>query len=600
MEPSTFASGTLFSRIFHASPVGMTINAIPEGWFVDVNESYAELIGYSREEIIGRRAVDLNLVIPARRESVVQNLLEHRALSNTPVELRHRSGQKRHVIVSAQIEEFEGQLYSVAMIQDLTEYRQAQEALSVSEARFRLFFESVPLPVWVFDLETLQILDANPAAAATYGYSIDELLSMTIMDVRSPLDQEALREFLPHMHDAMANIGVWKHRRKDGTQMDMAITGYTFTLHGRRVRLAVLRDVTEQLAAERAVVESEQRLKIITELSTDGIWDLDVNTGSVQVNEAFRTIYGAPERPEEVLAWWLERIHPEDRLTVLESIQEVVALGNSYWSGEYRMLRANGKSYVNVLARGHVLREGGQPVRIIGALVDITVQMEVAEAAARAALEERQRLARDLHDSVTQSLYSVTLLSEVARRRAEAGDHAATLDQITRLGELAQQCLREMRLLVYELRPALVEEVGLVGALQHRLEAVEQRSGVRVTLVAGDDQIIPRVVQNELFRVAEEALNNALKHARASRLSVQLRTSPVAVELEISDNGRGFDADAAIRSGGQGLRNMRERVDRLGGDFTLQTTPEGHTTITVRVSLGHGATAFPDRALTTA
>ena len=316
MEPSTFASGTLFSRIFHASPVGMTINAIPEGWFVDVNESYAELVGYSREEIIGRRAVDLNIVIPSRRESVVQNLLEHRGLSNMPVELRHRSGQTRHVIVSAQIEEFDGQLYSVAMIQDLTEYRQAQAALSVSEARFRLFFESVPLPVWVFDLETLQILDANPAAAATYGYSIDELLSMTIMDVRSPVDQEAFRDFLPQMRDNITNIGVWKHRRKDGTLMDMAITGYTFTLHGRRVRLAVLRDVTEQLAAERAVVESEQRLKIITELSTDGIWDLDVNARTVQVNEAFRTIYGAPERPEEVLGWWLERIHPEDRQAV--------------------------------------------------------------------------------------------------------------------------------------------------------------------------------------------------------------------------------------------------------------------------------------------
>ena len=131
----------------------------------------------------------------------------------------------------------------------------------------------------------------------------------------------------------------------------------------------------------------------------------------------------------------------------------------------------------------------------------------------------------------------------------------------------------------------MVEEVGLVGALQQRLEAVEQRSGVRVQLTADDDRIIPLAVQNELFRVAEEALNNALKHAYASSLMVRLRTTDATVELDIADNGRGFDPELAALSGGQGLANMRERVGRLGGRFHIDTAAGRETTIRVHLAL---------------
>ncbi len=588
MLPSIFAPGTLFARIFHASPVAMTVNALPDGEYVDVNESFARLVGYSRAELIGRRAIEMGIITPGRREPVVQDLLSNRELANIPQELRHRSGMIRRVIVSAQVEEYEGTLFTVAIIQDLTDYHHTQDALRTSEARFRLFFESVPLAVWVFDLETLRILDANPAACQTYGYTLDELRSLTIRDIRPSDERESFEAFLPELRQSPSNTGVWRHCKKDGTPIDVAISGYTLELDGRRVRLSVLRDITQQLAAERALVAGERRLQIITELSTDGIWDCDVAGRTVQLNEAFRLIYNAPEEPENALEWWINSIHPNDRAAVFASIQEALAGRGNYWSTEFRMLHAGG-NYASVIIRSHIIRDdNGRAVRLIGALVDISRQVEIAEAGARAALEERQRLARDLHDSVTQSLYSVTLLAEVARRRAQAGDAAATMEQINRLGELSQQCLREMRLLVYELRPAMVEEVGLIGALRQRLEAVEQRSGITVQLAANDDRHIPPGVQNELFRVAEEALNNALKHAHASRLSVRLHTNAEQIELEIADNGRGFDPTIAAGSGGQGLANMRERVARLGGHFAIDTAPGQETTIRVQLVLPDG------------
>ena len=586
MSSSAFAPGTLFSHVFHASPVAMTVNALPDGRYVDVNDAFVQLVGYARDEVIGRRAVDLGILSRGRRESVVQNLLQARGLANDPQELRHRSGEVRQVIVSAQLEEHEGALFTVAIIQDLTDYHRTQNELAAYESRFQLFFESVPLPVLAFDLETLRIQDANPAACHTYQYSLDELRAMTVLEICPPEEHDAFRTQLPHMRETQTSAGIWKHRQKDGTPLDMAVSGYTLELDGRRVHLSVLRDITQQVAAERALIDSEQRLKIITELSTDGIWDCDVATKTLHLNEAFRLIYGTPDTDEDMLHWWIGRIHPSDRLAVARSLQEALAGDGHYWSTEFRMLRHNSDRYATVMIRSHIIRDDrGLAVRLSGALVDISRQIEIAEATARAALEERQRLARDLHDSVTQSLYSVTLLAEVARRRAQAGDAAGTLEQIGRLGELSQQCLREMRLLVYELRPAMVEEVGLVGALQQRLEAVEQRSGVRVQLTADDDRIIPLAVQNELFRVAEEALNNALKHAYASSLMVRLRTTDATVELDIADNGRGFDPELAALSGGQGLANMRERVGRLGGRFHIDTAAGRETTIRVHLAL---------------
>jgi len=139
----------------------------------------------------------------------------------------------------------------------------------------------------------------------------------------------------------------------------------------------------------------------------------------------------------------------------------------------------------------------------------------------KAITEERSRLARELHDSVTQSLHSSTLMAEAGQRLAGAGDIERARGYLIRLGEISQQALREMRLLVYELRP-LALKFGLVGALQQRLDAVERRSGVEVQLSIEEELELPERIEKELFRVAMEALNNALKHANPTRVTVSI------------------------------------------------------------------------------
>jgi signal transduction histidine kinase len=207
----------------------------------------------------------------------------------------------------------------------------------------------------------------------------------------------------------------------------------------------------------------------------------------------------------------------------------------------------------------------------------------LAQAERAVVLEERQRLARDLHDSVTQSLYSLTLLAATVRRAAASGDLAGVEEYVGELGEIAQQALKEMRLLVYELRPPVLEQEGLVGALQGRLDAVESRAGLTARLLVEGEADLPVPVEEAFYRIALEALNNALKHAAATAVTVRIRAGDEHAAVEIVDNGRGFDPHAVRDSGGMGLLTMRERAERLGGTFTVLSAPGEGTQISVTV-----------------
>ena len=199
---------------------------------------------------------------------------------------------------------------------------------------------------------------------------------------------------------------------------------------------------------------------------------------------------------------------------------------------------------------------------------------ELHERARQAAtLEERERLARDLHDSVTQSLYGASLYAEAAIRALADGDVEPAGANLHEVRETLQEALGEMRLLLFELRPPLLDELGLVGALKARLQAVETRAGLITELEDHSDaQRLPQPTEQALFRVAQEALNNVLKHAHATRVRLCLSVSQSAVVLGIEDHGIGFtpDLDGA---GGFGLAGMRERVQHLGGTLRMESRP---------------------------
>ncbi|GMR10325.1 MAG: hypothetical protein BMS9Abin28_1146 [Anaerolineae bacterium] len=207
---------------------------------------------------------------------------------------------------------------------------------------------------------------------------------------------------------------------------------------------------------------------------------------------------------------------------------------------------------------------------------------QVAQRAA--ADEERQRLARHLHDSVTQSLYSLTLMTNGWAAMSEKNELKNPAESFRQLEQLGVQALGEMRLLIHQLRPPVLEETGLIGALQERLEAVEHRVGLETQLVTeGDVEGLPRQVEEELFHITQEALNNALRHADASNIWVRIAVDNGSARLAIEDDGCGFDP--ANNNGGLGLTTMRERAESVGGELKLATGSGKGTVVEVLLAL---------------
>jgi nitrate/nitrite-specific signal transduction histidine kinase len=213
----------------------------------------------------------------------------------------------------------------------------------------------------------------------------------------------------------------------------------------------------------------------------------------------------------------------------------------------------------------------------VGVAMENARLYERAEESAAAA--ERNRLARDLHDAVTQTLFSASLIADVLpriweRNPAEGGRRLEELRRLTR-GALA-----EMRTLLLELRPAALTDGALSNLLRQLVEAASARTGMPIELVANGECPLPPDVQVALYRIAQEALNNITKHAHASRATVELRGQPDQVTLLIDDDGCGFDP-ARVASGRLGLGILRERADAIGATLTITSRPGGGTTVAV-------------------
>ncbi|HET7088515.1 MAG TPA: GAF domain-containing sensor histidine kinase, partial [Anaerolineae bacterium] len=214
-----------------------------------------------------------------------------------------------------------------------------------------------------------------------------------------------------------------------------------------------------------------------------------------------------------------------------------------------------------------------------------------------AALEERQKLARELHDSVSQALYGIALGAKTARTLLDR-DPIQVAQPLDYVLSLAEAGLAEMRALIFELRPESLEMEGLVAALTKQTASLHARYHIEVQTAFGDEPRLPLPTKEALYRIAQEALNNIVKHARASRVDVRLEPADGSVGLEIGDNGVGFDPQGEF-PGHLGLRSMRERAEKAGGTLAVESAPGQGTCIRVRVPVNRnsgGDAPSPPRA----
>jgi len=248
--------------------------------------------------------------------------------------------------------------------QDVTDFARARDTLAAAEAQYQFLFEHNPLPMWVYDRDSLRFLAVNDAMLRHYGYSREELLAGSVLDIRPPDTRAAV--------EAAARRGsrpqgeVWTHLRKDGTTLRVAIYHHETMFDARHARLVAGQDVTER---ER----SEQRFRMVARATSDAVYDWDVVGGTLWWSESFYAIFGhSPKGVEPCLDAWEALVHPDDRARVMTSLSRAFETGVAAWEEEYRFARGDG-SWAEVVDRGFVQRdELGQVVRMVGGMLDVT------------------------------------------------------------------------------------------------------------------------------------------------------------------------------------------------------------------------------------
>lgn len=290
-EKALQASRERYKSLFEYNPDAVYSFDL-EGRFVEVNPACHKLSGYTREELIG--STFTGLIVPEELSQTVQRFRQaaEGEPQNYETAIYHKDGRRIELNVTNIPIIVDGQIVGVfGIAKDLTEQKRIQRALRESEARYRLLFESNPLPMWVYDLETLAFLDVNEAAIRHYGYSREEFLSMTIQDVRPREDISALMDRVKHIADSDQRYhrsGVWRHRKKDGTIIEVEIISHILELNGRRSKLVLANDVIEKRRAEEAL----RRQALVFDTIYDGVIVIDLQGRITDWNPAAERIFG--------------------------------------------------------------------------------------------------------------------------------------------------------------------------------------------------------------------------------------------------------------------------------------------------------------------
>ncbi|HSL45529.1 MAG TPA: PAS domain S-box protein [Anaerolineales bacterium] len=352
-------------------------------------------------------------------------------------------------------------------------------------------------------------------------------------------------------------------------------------------------EITERLSAKQALAISEERFRSIFESVTVGIKVLDLEGRILQTNRAFQSMIGYTEAAL-VGNFFYNFLYPEDVRKAIHLFQDVTNKGTSSFRFEHRTVH-RGQSILWVKTIFTVIRKGTDdesPAFVVGIVENITeqkrIELEVAELNNRlqASMElERLRLAQELHDSPMQSLYSAIYRIEELRGNADDTLKEALSD----VKQHIQNVLQDLRATAKELRPPTIFNFGLENAIRsHANDVVEKHPNLNVHLsLAHDRQILPEKVRLALFRIFQQSLANVIRHAKATEVHVRFSFDAEEANLEITDNGRGFDVPANwidfVRQGHYGLAGAAERANALGGAFKVQSKP-GHST-TIRVTI---------------
>jgi len=487
----------------------------------------------------------------------------------------------------------------IGIVTDITERKHAEEAVRASEERLRLAVQAGRMFAYEWDPST-DLLVRSAESAQILG--IQEATPLTGQQVVArvhPDDRENLVAAVGELSPENPNLAItYRMLRPDGSMIWLERNSRAqFDERGKLQRvIGIVADITDRKQAEEAQRESEQRFRLVANSAPMLIWMADTHRLCTYFNHSWLAFTGRPIELE-LGNGWAEGVHPDDLQWCLETYVRSFDAREKF-TMEYRRRRHDGE-YRWILDLGVPrFNQDGTFAGYIGSCMDVTdrklaeetlsgVNSRLIEAQER----ERARISRELHDDISQRLAMLTIeLEQLGQKFFDLPPDL--LHRVARLRNLSGDLASDVQSLSHELHSSKLEYLGITTAMRAFCHEFSNQQNVEVVF---DHDDIPRTLPQDislcLFRVSQEALQNAVKHSGVRHFNVELRCAPDAIQLTVHDSGSGFDREGALKTKGLGLVSMAERVKLVGGRFSIDSQPHRGTTIRARVPFSKAASA---------
>lgn len=501
-----------------------------------------------------------------------------------------------------------------------------------TEWQYRSIFDAAIDGVIINDLETGRVVEANPEACRMHGYTRDEFIGLQLTDFIHPDSQNSFSEYSRVLQVSGVFNSRALHVRRDGSTFYAEWRGAPFTHQGRPCLLGMVRDISKRIQAEqnlhqRVAIRTHEQSKLleisltlastlefqpglildqlseIIEYTHGGLFALKDSTlvtlamrGTPQLLQSspIRVHLHGPEtlaalfnghRPIRIADVWSDSPQAQFLRSLLEDGAAVLLDGMQSWMWVPLAVRGRiigGLGVAGTRKNHFTPHHGDLALSVANQAAIAMVNAELyGHAQALAAMQERQRIAQNLHDAVNQSLFSAGIIAEVLPRlwERDPDEGRRSLEDLRRL---TRGALAEMRALLAELRPTTLTDAEFGDLLRLLGNAFTGRTNIPVVATVSGEGNLPAETQVAIYRICQEALNNIAKHAKASQVEIDVHLKPDELVLSILDDGCGFDPSTPPPSGHYGLGMMHERAEAVGAVLMVTSQPGQGTEVTIR------------------
>ena len=577
--------------LFKSHPLPSWIIDTTNWRFLEVNDAAIKFYGYSREDFL---AMSLQQLYPEDQLPMLHSKMNQAKAKKVQSVQQWKHQKKTGEIVVVNLRDnpvvYNGVGAQLVVIEDVTQRVKAEKEIKEINERYTLAVKATSDAIYDCDLIQGTIAWGN-GLQKRFGYSSHEINTNSWDEHIHPEDRQRVSNSLSFaINNTHKNYWSESYRflRKDNTYSYVMDKGYIVrNAEKKAVRIiGAMQDITDIKKKEQELEESNERFDTVMSATHDLIWDWNLETGRFyRDKEGLQKVYGVKNaRTIQNIYSWLQRIHPDDQQHVQKIIDKILhAKSEQTFEVEYRFKRDDG-TYSYVYDRGKLLcNEEGKPDRMIGAAQDITErkkleqillqkELEKQKVISKATIEtqeqERGEIGKELHDNVNQVLTTTKLYLELSLTNPELKD-----ELIQKSAKNVMYVIDEIRQLSRSLMDPSIGDLGLIDSLRDLIESINMTRRVHIIMDSSADAEdgISENIKLMIFRIVQEALNNALKHANASTVLLTLRKIKGRLKLNIIDDGVGFDITSIKR--GAGLKNIQNRVYLANGSLLINSAP---------------------------